>query len=82
MSLLDFYNFGGQFMDILSINDLSSLSLSDLINGGITLAQMIEDPDILGQMESAWNNFVETGQIWAMLIGIFFGYIFRSFTSF
>ena len=82
MSLLDFYNFGGQFMDILSINDLSSLSVSDLINGGIILAQMIEDPDILGQIESAWNNFVETGQIWAMLIGIFFGYIFRSFTSF
>ena len=45
-------------------------------------AQMIEDPDIIGQMTDAWNNFVETGQVWAMLIGIFLGYVFASFTKF
>ncbi len=45
-------------------------------------AQMIEDPDVIGQMTEAWQNFVETGQIWAMLIGIVLGYIFASFTKF
>jgi hypothetical protein len=69
-------------LDTLSIYHLSSLSVNDLINGTMILAQRIEDPDILGQIQNAWNNFVETGQIWAMLIGIFFGYMFRSFTSF
>ena len=45
-------------------------------------AQIIEDPDIIGQMTDAWNNFVETGQVWAMLIGIFLGYLFANFTKF
>ena len=47
-----------------------------------TLAQIIEDPDILGQMQAAWNNFIESGQVWAFLIGIFFGYLFKSLTSY
>lgn len=45
-------------------------------------AQRIEDPDIIGQITTAWQNFVESGQVWAMLIGIFFGYVFASFTKF
>lgn len=39
-------------------------------------------PDILADFQNAWSNFVKTGQIWALLIGIFFGYLFRSMTSF
>lgn len=39
-------------------------------------------PDILADIQNAWSNFVKTGQIWALLIGIFFGYLFRSMTSF
>ena len=46
------------------------------------LAQTIEDPDILGQMQDAWNNFITTGQVWALLIGMFFGYLFKSLTSY
>lgn len=45
------------------------------------LAQQIEDPDILGQMEDAWYNFIDTGQVWALLIGLFFGYTFKGFTG-
>lgn len=45
-------------------------------------AQMIEDPDIIGQITNAWNNFVESGQVWAMVIGLFLGYTFASFTRF
>lgn len=45
------------------------------------LAQQIEDPDILGQISDAWQNFIESGQVWALLIGTFFGYTFKGFTS-
>ncbi|MGB7442449.1 MAG: hypothetical protein WA919_15400 [Coleofasciculaceae cyanobacterium] len=46
------------------------------------LAQSVEDPDVLGQMQDAWNNFVSSGQIWALLLGLIIGYMFRGFTSF
>ena len=42
----------------------------------------VKDPDVLGQMQKAWNNFVKTGQIWATMIGIVIGYMFKSLTSF
>jgi large-conductance mechanosensitive channel len=46
------------------------------------LAQQVSDQDVLGQMAKAWNNFIKTGQVWALLIGVVIGYIFRGFTSF
>ncbi len=45
------------------------------------LAQSIEDPDILGQIQDAWYNFIDSGQVWALLIGMFFGYTFKGFTG-
>jgi len=45
------------------------------------LAQSIEDPDILGQIQDAWSWFIESGQVWALLIGTFFGYTFKGFTG-
>ncbi|MEL6462865.1 MAG: hypothetical protein AAFQ91_32385 [Cyanobacteria bacterium J06621_15] len=46
------------------------------------LAQTVNDPDLLGQLQKAWNNFVETGQIWALLIGLVIGYLIRNLTSY
>ena len=49
----------------------------------LVLAQDVSNtPDILTSISSAWNNFVKTGQIWALLIGIVIGYLFRGMTSF
>lgn len=45
------------------------------------LAQNIEDPDILGQIQDAWYNFIDSGQVWALLVGTFFGYTFKGFTG-
>lgn len=45
------------------------------------LAQALEDPDIIGQLEDAWYNFIDSGQVWALLIGTFFGYTFKGFTG-
>lgn len=60
-------------------------SIYDLvINNSMSgiFAQIIEDPDIIGQMSDAWKHFVESGQVWALLIGVFFGYTFASFTRY
>lgn len=42
------------------------------------IAQSVRDPDVLGQMEDAARNFVESGQLWAFLIGFMAGYMIRS----
>ena len=42
----------------------------------------VKDPDLLGQVQASWNHFVKTGQIWALLIGIIVGYLFKGFTSY
>ncbi|MDJ0678942.1 MAG: hypothetical protein QNJ18_03655 [Xenococcaceae cyanobacterium MO_167.B52] len=46
------------------------------------LAQTLDNVDILADMESAWINFVETGQVWALIIGMFIGYVFKGFTTY
>lgn len=45
------------------------------------LAQAYEDT--LGStVQGAWDNFIQSGQVWALLIGFVVGYIFRSITSY
>lgn len=46
------------------------------------LAQQISDPNVLGQMQKAFNHFVQTGQVWALLIGLGIGYMLRNLTSY
>jgi hypothetical protein len=38
--------------------------------------------DLFGDVQRAFNNFVRTGQIWAFLIGIILGYLFKTFTTY
>lgn len=45
------------------------------------LAQAVGDPNVLGQIQAAFQNFIASGQIWAMAIGIVLGYAIRSLTS-
>lgn len=45
------------------------------------LAQQF-DQDILGDMVNIWNNFVDSGQLWALLFGIVLGYFIRNLTAF
>lgn len=46
------------------------------------LGQLQTDTNVGGNFGNAWNNFVKSGQIWALLIGIAVGYFLKSFTSF
>ena len=66
---------GQLFPIIIDTHQYLSLPIVDI------LAQRIEDPDILGQIQDAWTNFIKSGQGWALLIGMFFGYTFKGFTG-
>jgi hypothetical protein len=66
---------GQLFPTIIDLHQHLSLPIVDI------LAQKIEDPDILGQIQTAWTNFLKSGQGWALLIGMFFGYTFKGFTG-
>lgn len=44
------------------------------------LAQEIKDPKVLDQMQNAFNNFIKSGQVWALIVGLFFGYLIRGIT--
>ncbi len=59
----------------LNIADLHSHIDMDL------LAQQYKPTDITGDVGKGWSNFVKTGQIWALIIGVAVGYLFRSITN-
>jgi len=65
---------------IIDFSPDSSLSFSQYENT-IIIAQTVEDPEVLNQMRDGWNNFIDSGQAWALLIGLFLGYLFRTFIS-
>jgi hypothetical protein len=80
----------------LTINFVSSIDVATIHPGHLhlgyldldwdfLLAQAQNDgqfkQDVVGDMSKGWNNFVKTGQIWALLIGLTLGYLFRSVTS-
>ncbi|MBG1242719.1 hypothetical protein [Nostoc sp. NZL] len=52
------------------------------VNLTALLAQTITDPDLMGQMQKSWNHFIQTGQVWALLIGLVIGYMIRNLTSY
>ena len=64
------------------LNDLMSPLLWNLPVNLTALAQTITDPDLMGQMQKAWNHFILTGQVWALLIGLVIGYMIRNLTSY
>jgi hypothetical protein len=81
-----------EVMNTLVTADLSSyLHTHDtlaILNGhfhfhfnSFVVAQEVSNVDILRDITNAWNNFVKSGQIWALLIGMFFGYLFRGLTA-
>lgn len=63
-------------------SDLISQLLWHLPVNLTVLAQTITDPDLMGQIQKSWNHFIQTGQVWALLIGLVIGYIIRNLTSY
>ncbi|MBW4570706.1 MAG: hypothetical protein KME31_22590 [Tolypothrix carrinoi HA7290-LM1] len=46
------------------------------------LAQTVRDANLIGQVQTAFNHFIQTGQVWALLIGLVIGYMIRNLTSY
>lgn len=40
------------------------------------------DQDLIGSTGKTLNGFYESGQLWALLIGVAMGYAFKSFSSY
>lgn len=47
----------------------------------VVLAQQF-DQNILGDLGTMVKNFIDSGQVWALLIGIVIGYVFRGMTTY
>ncbi|ASC73127.1 hypothetical protein XM38_040890 [Halomicronema hongdechloris C2206] len=47
----------------------------------VVLAQQF-DQDILGDLGGAFNHFIESGQVWALVIGLVLGYLIRGLTAY
>ena len=59
----------------------SSFVIAPTSTSQTILAQQFEESDLGKQVQDSWNNFVESGQIWALCVGVIFGYMFRTFTG-
>lgn len=47
----------------------------------IVLAQQT-DADLVADFKEAVNNFIESGQVYAFILGIILGYLVRKFTTY
>lgn len=71
----------GTFSHVTASIDSDSIATLMPHDGHIVLAKQFQQ-DILGDLTKAFNKFVKTGQLWAMLIGFVIGYVFKSITSY
>ncbi|MGB3240311.1 MAG: hypothetical protein WBB29_18610 [Geitlerinemataceae cyanobacterium] len=66
-------------LDALTFNGLTNVD--PFLLRQYIVAQKVDDPQLFNQVQSSWSNFVSSGQIWALLIGLLVGYWFRSMSS-
>jgi hypothetical protein len=71
------------FQHSFHLSQAGALDL-DLLNhgasSGLSIAQVYKD-NLFSNVGSAWDNFIRSGQGWALAIGFVIGYLFRSLTS-
>lgn len=60
---------------------LQNSLVGDQEASSLVLAQVF-DQDVVGDLGNAINTFVESGQIWALIIGFILGYMLRSVTTY
>ena len=64
--------------EIALLEPMTTLSMEQ--TQAMVLAQY--DQDILGDMANAWNTFIDSGQVWALMIGLVIGYLVRGITAY
>lgn len=40
------------------------------------------DTDVFADFRNFFNNFIESGQVWALIIGVIIGYLLKGLTSY
>ncbi len=50
------------------------------ITQGLVLAQQSQNTDILGNIQSGWTDFLQTGKAGTLAIGLVIGYMIRGIT--
>lgn len=66
--------------NIIHADQISWQMLWDLPIDLTFIAQTIHDSDLLGNFQKSFSNFIESGQAWALLIGLIIGYMIRGLT--
>jgi hypothetical protein len=67
-------------LGILDWSPLPDISIHAMTSHTIVVAQF---KDTLGNdVNNAWNEFINTGRAWALLLGLVVGYLFSKLTSF
>ncbi|AFY68411.1 hypothetical protein Pse7367_0093 [Thalassoporum mexicanum PCC 7367] len=75
----NFSNFDLTHLDLANNLNLVDLDWDHLFAQNNQAQQF--DQDIGADFSKAWNNFIESGQWIALIVGLFLGYLFRTFTS-
>ena len=63
---------GNDLLQVLHWHDFSASTF---------LAQNVRDPDVLGDIQKSFDNFIKSGQVWALAIGVIVGYMLRGITA-
>ncbi|MGB8700399.1 MAG: hypothetical protein WCD18_13370 [Thermosynechococcaceae cyanobacterium] len=76
--LIDLLQMGAHVLqpDPSALNTLSHFGADHL-----WMAQTFKQ-DLFGDFSKSWDYFIRSGQVWALVIGVVVGYIFRSITSY
>ncbi|MFM7450152.1 MAG: hypothetical protein ACKO24_16335 [Leptolyngbyaceae cyanobacterium] len=65
----------------LGVSQLFHLDLS-IFHGQADLVAQFKQTDLAGDVQRWFNGLIRTGQLWAFLIGLIVGYLFRSLTTY
>jgi hypothetical protein len=52
----------------------------DITTHGLVLAQQFQNVDILGNMQTGWTDFLQSGKAGTFTIGLVLGYVVRGIT--
>jgi hypothetical protein len=69
-----------ELINLIPLQDGSFVSSTNVWGDAFVMAQFKDN--LFNDFQGAWDNFIQTGQAWALLIGVVVGYVIRSVTSF
>jgi hypothetical protein len=67
-------------LNLIPVDSIAGVG-GDWSVSSLIIAEQFKDT-LGGDFTSAWNHFIKSGQVWALIIGILVGYVIRTFTSF